>query len=102
MEKKEKTDRLVDVKAELHASDYGVKKKKLEDMQTTIGLLEGNSRQWREILQGLRRWAEDEDISGYVSNPALQCIDDILAGEISVSALERAKKGIDNALELIE
>lgn len=102
MEKKEKTDRLVDVKAELHASDYGVKKKKLEDMQTTIGLLEGNSRQWREILQGLRPWAEDEDISGYVSNPALQCIDDILAGEISVSALERAKKGIDNALELIE
>lgn len=99
--KKQKTDELIEVKAEFHASDYGVKKKEMEDMQTTVGLLEGNSRQWREILDGLKAWAEDEDISGYVSNPTLQCIDEILEGEASVSAFEKLKRGIENALEMI-
>lgn len=100
-EKKQKTDELIEVKAEFHASDYGVKKKEMEDMQTTVGLLEGNSRQWREILDGLKAWAEDEDISGYVSNPTLQCIDEILEGEASISAFEKLKRGIENALEMI-
>ena len=100
-DKKQKTDELIEVKAEFHASDYGVKKKEMEDMQTTVGLLEGNSRQWREILDGLKAWAEDEDISGYVSNPTLQCIDEILEGEASVSAFEKLKRGIENALEMI-
>ncbi len=99
--RKEKTDELIEVKAELQASDYGVKKKEMEEIQTTIGLLEGNSRQWREILNGLRAWAEDEDISGYVSNPTLQCIDGILEGEASESDFAKVKRGIENVLEVI-
>lgn len=74
-QKKIKTDALVEVRAELHASDYGVKKKELEELETTIQLLAGNSRQWREIRTGLSQWAEDEDISGYISNPTLQCLE---------------------------
>lgn len=100
-EKEEWTRELIEVKAELQASDYGVKKKELEDMETTIGLLAGNSRRWREILNGLREWESDEEISGYVSNPTLQCLEDVLSGEVSVVALKKLKRGIQSALEMI-
>ena len=80
-QKKEKTEELIHVQADLQASDYGVKKKELDDLETTIQLLAGNSRQWREILNGLRAWEEDEDISSYVSNPTLQSLDDVLDGK---------------------
>lgn len=100
--RKEMTNELIEVKAKLEASDYGAKKKEMEELQTTIGLLEGNSRQWRAVLNGLKEWMEDEDISGYVSNPTLQCIEDILHGEMSIPALEKLKRGIENALEMIE
>lgn len=101
-EKKEKTDELIEVKAELHSSDYGVKRKELQDLETTLQLLSGNSRQWRETLQGLRAWDEDEEISSYVSNPTLQCLEDVLGGEVSVSNLEKLRKGIRSTLELID
>ena len=100
-QKKEKTEELIHVQADLQASDYGVKKKELDDLETTIQLLAGNSRQWREILNGLRAWEEDEDISSYVSNPTLQSLDDVLDGEVSVPILEKLKQGLQNALELI-
>lgn len=100
-ERKEKTDELIEVKTELQSSDYGTKKKELEDMETTINLLAGNSKRWREILNGLRAWEEDEEISGYVSNPTLQCLEEVLEGEVSVAALERLKRGLQSALESI-
>ncbi len=100
-DKKNRTEELVEVKAALRSSDYGEKKKELEDMHTTIKLLEGNSRQWREIRNGLRAWEEDEDISVYVSNPALQCLEEVLDGGVSRDSLEKLQKGIQNALELI-
>ena len=93
----------MEVRAELHASDYGVKKKELEDLETTIQLLAGNSRQWREIRAGLSQWAEDEDISGYISNPTLQCLEDVLGGEVTSSNMEKfEKKAFQAAMELIE
>lgn len=100
-DKKKKTDELIDVRTALQSSDYGMKKKELDEIETTIGLLAGNSRQWREILNGLKAWDEDGDISGYVSNPTLQCLENVLNGEVSVSAFEKLKRGIQNALELI-
>lgn len=101
-EKKEKTEELIEVKAELQSSDYGVKKKEMEELKTTIHLLQGNSRQWREILQGLKEWEADEDVSGYISNPTLQCLDEILESEVSGTALDKLRTGIQNALDMIE
>ncbi|MCI9152556.1 hypothetical protein D3Z53_18240 [Lachnospiraceae bacterium] len=100
-DKKEKTEELIEVKAELHSSDYGVKQKEMEELKTTIGLLKGNSRQWQEILQNLKEWETNEEISGYISNPALQCLEEILDGEISESALDKLRAGIQNAMEMI-
>lgn len=100
-EKNEKTEELIEVKAELHSSDYGVKKKEMEELKNTIHLLQGNSRQWREILHGLKEWETDEEISGYISNPTLQCMEEIIEGEISEAALDKLRAGIQNALEVI-
>lgn len=100
-DKKEKTDELIEVEVKIQASDYGVKKKELDDLEITLHLLAGNSRQWRELLNGLKAWDEEEEISSYISNPTLQCLEDVLNGEVSVTVLEKLKRGIQNALELI-
>ena len=100
-DKKEKTEELIEVKAELHSSDYGMKKREMEELKTTILLLQGNSRQWREILHGLKEWEMDEDISGYMSNPALQCLEEIIEGDVSEQVLDKLWGGIQSALEMI-
>lgn len=101
-DKREKTKKLIEVKAQLQASDYGAKKKELEELQTTIALLAGNSRRWREIINGLKEWEEDEDISGYVSNPTLQGMREVLEGHVTEELIAEVKRGIRNALENIE
>ena len=86
------TNALVEVEAELKSSDYGQKEKELKSLKETIKLLARNSEQWREVVKGLVRWEEDEEISAYVSNPALQRIDEIKSGNVSKEAIEEAKE----------
>ena len=95
------TNALVEVEAELKSSDYGQKEKELKSLKETIKLLARNSEQWREVVKGLARWEEDEEISAYVSNPALQRIDEIKSGNVSKEAIERLKKQLSDALESI-
>ena len=57
------TNALVEVEAELKSSDYGQKEKELKSLKETIKLLARNSEQWREVVKGLVRWEEDEEIS---------------------------------------
>ena len=99
--KNQLTSSLVEVEAELKSSDYGQKEKELKTLQETIKLLARNSEQWREIVKGLSRWEEDEEISAYVSNPALQKIDDIKAGNISEEVIKKLKKQLSDALDSI-
>lgn len=92
----------MEVRAELHASDYGVKKKELEDLETTIQLLAGNSRQWREIRADFLS-GQKMKISAVISaiqpcNVWKMC----WAGEVTSSNMEKLKKGIQAAMELIE
>ena len=101
-DRKGKTDELIQVKVELQSSDYGRKQKELKELETTVQLLAVNSRQWRDILNGLRKWEEDDNISGYVSNPALQCLEEVLEGQVSFPVLEKLKHGLRNAMNSIE
>ena len=87
--------------AELKNSDYGKKEKELEEMEHTIRLLSENSAQWRNIVQGLRRWEEAEFITDYVDNRALQIIQDFRKGEITKEACGELKKHLNSALESI-
>ena len=83
----------MEVRAELHASDYGVKKKELEDLETTIRLLlQVIPDSGGKCRDGTLQWAEDEDISGYMSNPTLQCLEDVLGGEVTSSNMEKLNK----------
>lgn len=100
-QEKEKTRALVEVGAKLKASDYGQKEKELEDLQETMELTARNFAQWREILQGLREWEKDEKISGYLSNPALQAIEDLGKGNVDAGCIKRVKRGVAEALENI-
>ncbi len=99
--KRFQTNELIEVKTEIQTSDYGVKKKELEELSRTLRLLEGNSRQWQEIRDGLRVWEEDEEISSYVSNPTCQCLEEVLGGEVTADSVGRLQRGIQNTLEII-
>lgn len=101
-DKKAGTEELIQVNIEIGSSDYGRKKKELQELEMTSELLAGNSRQWREIANGLRKWEEDDEISGYVSNPTLQCLEEVLEGKVSLDNLDRLKHGIQNAVKSIE
>ncbi len=92
---------LVDVEAELKASDYGQKEKELETTEDTIRALAVNSKQWREILNGLKQWEEDEEVSAYVSNPALQLIDEIQYGTATAGQIDKLKEYLNEALDNI-
>lgn len=92
---------LVDVKAALKESDYGRKEQELKELETTIRLLADNSAQWRLIMQGLQRWEEGELVTDYVSNRALQLIQDFRGGEVTDETCEELKRHISVAFDNI-
>ncbi len=92
---------LVDVKAELRESDYGRKEQELAELERTVRLLADNSAQWRMIVQGLKRWEEEELVTDYVSNRALQLIQDFCAGEVTEAACGELKRHLSSALDNI-
>lgn len=100
-EQEEKTKELVEVEAGLKTSDYGQKEKELSEIKNTINLLAGNSRQWRQILQGLHRWEDDEVVTSYVSNFALQLIGDLQKGAVTEEKCRELKKRLGEAREAI-
>ena len=96
-------NRLIDVKAELKNSDYGQKQQELQEMEHTIQLLADSSADWRRIINGLKCWEEDETATDYVSNRALQLIDDFARGEVTEEACgelrTHLKAAVDNISE---
>lgn len=104
LEEKEKQylEEKIEVETQIRASDYGQKEKELEEVCHTIEILAGNSSQWRKILQELRMWEENEDISAYISNPTLHTIEEVADGNITEEILEKLKKHLEDTLENIE
>lgn len=101
-EQKAKTAELIEVRAALKSSDYGQKKKELLEIQNTIELLAGNSRQWRQIVNGLHEWEEDEVITEYISNPTLHLIDQFKKGVVSEDDCRNLRKQLTDVRESIE
>lgn len=98
----EKQTLLVEVKAALKASDYGQKEHELEELSHTIALVAGNSARWRNIISGLRRWEEDEIITDYVSNRALQLISELQKGDVTEEQCAELKRHLNAAWESID
>ena len=101
-EQKQKTSELIEVRAALRSSDYGQKKRELSEVENTIELLAGNSRQWRKILQGLHAWVEDEVITDYISNPTLHLIESFRKGEVTEEACAKLHSQLTEARENID
>ena len=94
-------NRLIDVKAELKKSDYGQKQQELQEMEHTIRLLADSSADWRRIINGLKRWEDDETATDYVSNRALQLIDDFARGEVTEEACGELRSHLKAAMDNI-
>ena len=94
-------NRLIDVKAELKKSDYGQKQQELQEMEHTIRLLADSSADWRRIINGLKRWEDDETATDYVSNRALQLIDDFVRGEVTEEACGELRTHLKAAMDNI-
>ena len=96
------TTELIEVEANLKSSDYGQKEKQLKEMERTIELLRQNSVSWRNLVQGLTRWEEDEVITDYVSNPALALIGQFRAGDVTEEDCAGLKRRLDETMKNIE
>ena len=92
-------NRLIDVKAELKKSDYGQKQQELQEMEHTIRLLADSSADWRRIINGLKCWEDDETATDYVSNRALQLIDDFSRGEVTEEACGELRTHLKAAMD---
>lgn len=101
-QEKQYIDEKVEVETQIRASDYGQKEKELEEVRHTIEILAGNSAQWRKLLQELKKWEENDDISAYISNPALHTIEEVADGNINEEVLAKLKKYLKDTLENIE
>ena len=89
------------VQAELNNSDCGKKEQELKDLEYRIALLADNSAQWRQIVKGLKRWEEEDVVTDYVSNRALQLIQEIRGGALTEKLCKELRTHLDLALDNI-
>ncbi len=85
---------LIQVKADIKASDLGSKKQHLKDLQEKADLLLDNQSLWRHIVKGLRQWGEDEIARDFISNSLLELIEKFGTNKVTVKHCEELKKRI--------
>ena len=100
-EQKSCQEALIEVSSRLKASDYGQKEKELQALKDKIVLLAGNSRQWRGIVEGLCAWEEDENVTGYVSNFALQLISEFRKGSVTEKQCQELARRLEEAASAV-
>ena len=93
---------LIQVSADLKASDLGAKEIQLEELVKLQEMYAADSEQWRKVTTGLRRWEEDETVTDYVSNPMLNRISDFCKGKIDQELCEGLRKNIKAAKAAID
>lgn len=88
--------RLIQVTADLKASDLGSKQQQLEELDARSVMLSNNRRQWQKILQGLRAWEEDDVITDFISNPLLNMIEILGKGSVTEEQCEQLHLRIES------
>ena len=94
--------KLRQVLVDREASALGNKEKQLEELMKRSQMLENDSRQWRKVIAGLRRWGEDEVVLDYISNPVLQMIETFCRGEITAEQCRELHQRIKKEKKNIE
>lgn len=100
--RQQKTAELIEVRAAIKSSDYGQKKRELSEIQNTVSLLAGNSRQWRQIVSGLHEWEADEVVTDYVPNPTLHLIAEFQKGDTSEETCRNLQRQLMEVRENID
>lgn len=101
-EKNQHSAEKLEVESQLLSSDYGQKESQLKEVRNTIRILADSSRQWRTILHGLKKWEENEEVSNFISNPALRTMEEVASGEITEELLDHLKKYLKDTLDIVE
>lgn len=99
---KQADEELMQVNADLKASDLGSRRRYLAELEKRSRMLSESSRQWREILRGLRLWEEDEVVTDYVSNPMLNQITEFGQGAVTEEQCRQLHRRIAEVRDGIE
>lgn len=100
--RKEIEDELIQVSADLKASDLGAKLQSLEELTKRGEMLSVDYNQWKHIIQEVRKWEQDEIISEYLSNPMLNRIDGFCKGKVSKELCEMLSSNIEETKKNLE
>lgn len=93
---------LIQVSADLKASDLGGKQQQYEELDERSRMLADNTRQWQKILQGMKNWEEDDVITDYISNPVLNMIAELNQGRVTEELCQNLHLKIESAKQNIE
>lgn len=100
--REEAQQKLIQVSADLKASDLGGKQQQYEELDECSRMLADNTRQWQKILQGMKNWEEDDVITDYISNPVLNMIAELNQGRVSEELCQNLHLKIESAKQNIE
>ena len=102
IEQKKLQNEYIQVSADLKSGDLGSKKEQLKELKKRSLMLTDNSRQWIKITSGLKCWEDDEVITDYVSNKALNLIDEITDGNITEENCEQLHLKLESVKQTVE
>ena len=100
--REEAQQKLIQVSADLKASDLGGKQQQYEELDERSRMLADNTRQWQKILQGMKNWEEDDVITDYISNPVLNMIAEVNQGRVTEELCQNLHLKIESAKQNIE
>lgn len=100
--REEAQQKLIQVSADLKASDLGGKQQQYEELDERSRMLADNTRQWQKILQGMKNWEEDDVITDYISNPVLNMIAELNQGRVTEELCQNLHLKIESAQQNIE
>lgn len=100
--REEAQQKLIQISADLKASDLGGKQQQYEELDERSRMLADNTRQWQKILQGMKNWEEDDVITDYISNPVLNMIAELNQGRVTEELCQNLHLKIESAKQNIE
>ena len=100
--REEAQQKLIQVSADLKASDLGGKQQQYEELDERSRMLADNTRQWQKILQGMKNWEEDDVITDYISNPVLNMIAELNQGRVTEELCQNLHLKIESVKQNIE
>lgn len=100
--REEAQQKLIQVSADLKASDLGGKQQQYEELDERSRMLADNTRQWQKILQGMKNWEEDDVITDYISNQVLNMIAELNQGRVTEELCQNLHLKIESAKQNIE